>query len=817
MEYYKKTFFFCIIFITGFCLFLPTHIFAYEGCFTNTPSLSFVNNNNIKISGSFYGSMVSDQCEPPARGGEPDIEKSYNPVNSFSYSFDGSGNWSTSRFVFSSVVNVPEWWQYNAGIDHECDSSTVGQNYRYNFNTNNIDISSLTKGQEHRLNLKVCVGSSNCCYRNIFFFVPAADTTAPTCSIHYPCNSSYESCSDTTIWTNSNTGYIKLNESDNTGGSGIDTGSGNVDRNISTNKGTSWNGWADIQTTIDNFSTTLTNCYYYRFRYQVKDIAGNTSTWSDPGWQLRVDTTNPSAAISYDTHNDANPSTSTSIPITLTESDVCSGVASGKVQYKVKDLGASTWPSSWTDLKNTTTDWNYTGLVGKCYKFQYQTTDNAGNTSAWDNPNNMFCINTTPPTVNIKARPSGSGTYSDGPININYNTKADLRWTVTDATSCTASGDWSGSKTASGTTTETTANLTANKTYTITCSNGVGGTDSDSVTVNVGDPTLSIVFSANKTSGSAPLTGAIFTTTVSGSAIGTINYTFYCNRSDSGTNITLPASFKIDGTNDNPLILTGTCDSIYSTPGTYYAKVIAERDTATPVQAKITITVTNSSPTAANLSANSSSQCVTAPYYSFAWTYSDSDDDDESQFLFQIDDNSNYSSPVIDRTISVDYPSPSSNNQVATLSTTPTSGYLEFDTRYYWRVKVTDEHGASSNWTSGSSFTTPDHHYPIVNFTNTPTRPNVNEDVQFTDTSTCYDDISTGSPCTKPNDSYRWTFTNGTPSSSLLETPLPVVFTTVGNKSITLQITDSDSLTCSKTRTINVNYPPPTWKEVLPE
>ena len=643
------------------------------------------------------------------------------------------------------------------------------------------------------------------------------DTTPPTCSIHYPCNSSYGSCSDATTWINSTTGYIKLDEADNTGGSGIDASSGHVDKRVSTNKGATWGSWINnIKTGIENFSTTLTNCYYYNFRYGVKDNAGNACS-DTKGWQLRVDTADPSADISYPTYNDANPSTSTSIPITLTESDVCSGVASGKVQYKVKDLGASTWPSSWTDLKNTTTDWNYTGLVGKCYKFQYQTTDNAGNTSAWDNPNNMFCINTTPPTVNIKARPSGSGTYSDGPININYNTKADLRWTVTDATSCTASGDWSGSKTASGTTTETTANLTANKTYTITCSNGVGGTDSDSVTVNVGDPTLFVAFSADKTSGSSPLTGVTFTATVSGSAIGTINYTFYCNRNDSGTNITTPYSYKIDGTNINPLTLANTCDSVYTAPGTYYAKMIVERDSATPVEARITIVVTNNPPTATNLKVVPSNACLVAPYYACSWTYTDPDNDDESQFLFQVDDNSDFSSPVIDRTIDIDFPSPSSNNQPAILSTIPSPDHILFNTRYYWRVKVVDAYGMSSAWVNGASFITPLHHSPIVRFTNKPLRPIVHELTWFTDDSRCFDDSPTGGDCAiTSGDSFNWTFVNGNPATSTKEIEI-TEFTVPGtSSSAKLQVTDSDGFTCSLTKSIKVNFPPPIWKEVRP-
>ena len=92
-----------------------------------------------------------------------------------------------------------------------------------------------------------------------------------------------------------------------------------------------------------------------------------------------------------------------------------------------------------------------------------------------------------PPTVDIKAN------GSDGPVSVSYNTSANLTWTSANATSCVASGNWSGSKTISGS--ESTGNLTGSKVYTITCT-GAGGTAYDSVTVNVSsvlNPDISIV------------------------------------------------------------------------------------------------------------------------------------------------------------------------------------------------------------------------------------------------------------------------------------------------------------------------------------
>ncbi len=90
--------------------------------------------------------------------------------------------------------------------------------------------------------------------------------------------------------------------------------------------------------------------------------------------------------------------------------------------------------------------------------------------------------------------------------------------------------------------------------------------------------TLSASLFASPSSGNAPLQNVVLTAGVSGSALGTINYTFYCNRSDTGTDITSGWAHKLDGTNlDSYPAPAGVCDSVYATSGTYKAKVIAER------------------------------------------------------------------------------------------------------------------------------------------------------------------------------------------------------------------------------------------------
>jgi hypothetical protein len=89
-----------------------------------------------------------------------------------------------------------------------------------------------------------------------------------------------------------------------------------------------------------------------------------------------------------------------------------------------------------------------------------------------------FTVNvpTVAPTVDLKIN------NSDGTIEIESGASATLSWTSQDATSCSASDDWSGDKPLSGE--ESTGDLTANKLFTLTCANGANYT-SESVSVNI--------------------------------------------------------------------------------------------------------------------------------------------------------------------------------------------------------------------------------------------------------------------------------------------------------------------------------------------
>ena len=79
---------------------------------------------------------------------------------------------------------------------------------------------------------------------------------------------------------------------------------------------------------------------------------------------------------------------------------------------------------------------------------------------------------------------------SASPVNLAYSGSTQLSWTSSNASSCAASGDWSGNRSTSGST--NISNLLSGKTYNLTCT-GPGGSASDSVSITVAGPAASSV------------------------------------------------------------------------------------------------------------------------------------------------------------------------------------------------------------------------------------------------------------------------------------------------------------------------------------
>lgn len=123
----------------------------------------------------------------------------------------------------------------------------------------------------------------------------------------------------------------------------------------------------------------------------------------------------------------------------------------------------------------------------------------------------------------------------------------DLNWSATNATSCTASGDWSGSKATSGT--ENTGAIVSDETYVLTCT-GPGGQTVRQVTVTVvGLPTVSLTaFPLDTTvGGSSTLTWSSTDATSCTASTGWSG-TKATSGSELITNITTATTFDLDCT-----------------------------------------------------------------------------------------------------------------------------------------------------------------------------------------------------------------------------------------------------------------------------
>lgn len=407
------------------------------------------------------------------------------------------------------------------------------------------------------------------------------------------------------------------------------------------------------------------------------------------------------------------------------------------------------------------------------------------------------------PTVDLDAN------GSDGPISIVYNGSATLSWTSTNATSCAASGGWSGVKATSGS--ESTGSLTSDTTYTLTC-DGPGGSASDSVTVTVlGLPTLSVGLTANPSTGSAPLS-SVLSASVGGTATGTINYSFWWNCSNTSNSVaavegvcgTLPApgavscasnaaGYKCNGVNANP-----QSSPAYSYNSSSTGKVIVERDIATPAEARASITISSPPPSASGVIVTPPNYCVSGPAATVSWTYSDPMGSPQSAYQVQIGKNGIYTGS----NLKVDTGKTSSPSTAYSAG----QGLLEFNTTYKARVMVWNSPapGTPSLWAESSNFSTPNYAYPEVAFSFVPTSPPISEPVQFTDATTFY----APGPTT-------WSWLFGDAGSSVLQNPTHT-YTTEGGYGATLTATDNAGHACSLTKTVNIQKAIPIWKEVAP-
>lgn len=146
-------------------------------------------------------------------------------------------------------------------------------------------------------------------------------------------------------------------------------------------------------------------------------------------------------------------------------------VASGgatTLSWSGTDLASCTASGGWSGVKAVSGSEIISGLTATT-RFNLNCRANTGGSVR---KSVRVSVTAAPPTVSLSASPAS----------VSPGGSSTLSWSSTNATSCTASGAWSGSRAVTGS--ETLINLTVTGTYTLTCS-GAGGSTEQSVTVSV--------------------------------------------------------------------------------------------------------------------------------------------------------------------------------------------------------------------------------------------------------------------------------------------------------------------------------------------
>ena len=188
--------------------------------------------------------------------------------------------------------------------------------------------------------------------------------------------------------------------------------------------------------------------------------------------------------------------------------------------------------------------------LSSCTTYHYGAVvrNSAGTSYGDDKTFTTACV----PTVDIKAN------GSDGLVEIPYDSSANLTWTSTNANYCSASGDWSGSKTTSGS--QPTGNLISSEIYTLTCT-GSGGSVSDSVTILAEE---SSACSKSNSSCSSP-DGYLYLGDTKLGCLNGSDWKYYKVKQSSGKEIEVELSWSGAGCNLNDLYIYGSsCGQVYS-------------------------------------------------------------------------------------------------------------------------------------------------------------------------------------------------------------------------------------------------------------
>jgi Zn-finger protein len=210
-----------------------------------------------------------------------------------------------------------------------------------------------------------------------------------------------------------------------------------------------------------------------------------TGGWSGARSTTGSESVSPSATTSYTltcngdggSANDSvtvtvnePPATVPTVNVTMSPSTIDQG-QSATISWNSADATSCTASGGWSGARSTSGSESVSPTATTSYTLTCSGEGGSANDSV------TVTVNEPPvpvPTVDVTVSPS----------TIDKGQSATINWSSTDATSCTASGGWSGSRGSGGT---ESVSPTATTTYTLNCS-GAGGSANDSVTVIVNQP-----------------------------------------------------------------------------------------------------------------------------------------------------------------------------------------------------------------------------------------------------------------------------------------------------------------------------------------
>lgn len=218
------------------------------------------------------------------------------------------------------------------------------------------------------------------------------------------------------------------------------------------------------------------------------------------------------------------------------------------------------------------------------------------------------------------------------------------------------------------------------------------------------------------------------------------------------------------------------------------------------------VAVLDTVPTVSNVAITEPDYCSAGPGGVVSWVYQDAENNPQVAYQAQIFTGAG--ALVYD----------SGRVSSSTTTTVIPQGQLQFNITYRGQVRAWQDASFVSNWTSqticngpgcqggGTSWRTPQHAYPLVNFSWSPLKPLISQSITFSDSTTFYDGGGTHT--------WDWSAPNASPpngNSAIYSTKY--IFPGIYN--VTNDVTDQDGYSCALSQPITIQKSIPIWKEVI--